>query len=411
MTRLASSYNADKRAIHRLQKIQEKYGDGPVLLSVLGRKHALVLSQEDLKRVLDGAPHPFSPASDEKSAALSHFEPHVSLISEPGDRAVRRLVNDQALESTCPNHSLASQFVRVAREEARTLCSTSGTSISWNEFSPAWDRIVRRVVLGDGARDDIELSALLKSLRADGNWSFLWPRNTSKRKAYMARLEQHLAKAEAGSLAAALSHTPKPEGATPCSQATHWIFAFDAGAIATFSTLALLATHGEIRNRAIDDAQAAPTNQPSKAMFPYLRSCLLEALRLWPTTMIVHRQAREETVWNGATMKEGTSLLLFAPYFHRDDRRLTFAHRFSPDIWMDDPGRTILPFIPFSAGPGECPGRHVVLLVGAAMLAEILASATLKLVGGQQLSPERELPGTLDHFSLELEIKTPADLL
>lgn len=67
-----------------------------------------------------------------------------------------------------------------------------------------------------------------------------------------------------------------------------------------------------------------------------------------------------------------------------------------------------MPFIPFSAGPGECSGRHVVLLAGAALRAEVLASGTLKLVGGQQLNPERDLPGTLNHFSLELEFIKPA---
>lgn len=405
ITRLASQFNADKRAVKRLQKIHDKYGDGPVLLSLLGRQHALVLSQEDLRRVLAGAPVPFSPATDEKSAALMHFEPHVSLISESGDRAVRRRLNDQALESTCPNHSLALNFVRVAREEAQALLATAGSSITWNEFSPAWDRIVRRVVLGDGAHDDTELSALLKSLRADGNWSFLHPRNTAKRKAYMARLEKHLVRAEAGSLAAALAKAPKPDGAAPCSQATHWIFAFDAGAIAAFSTLALLATHEDVRGRAIEEARAAPAEQTRNPMFPFLRSCLLEALRLWPTTMIVHRQTTEATSWDGATMAEGTSLLLFAPYFHRDDRRLPFANRFAPEIWVDEPGGTKLPLIPFSAGPGECPGRHIVLLVGSALLAQILASTSFELVGGQSVSHQQELPGTLDHFSLELRVR------
>lgn len=96
--------------------------------------------------------------------------------------------------------------------------------------------------------------------------------------------------------------------------------------------------------------------------------------------------------------------MLFAPYFHRDDRKLAFANRFAPEIWMDGPGVTRLPLIPFSAGPGECPGRHVVLLVGAALLAHVLRSSRLKFVDGQRLDPARELPGTLDHFSIALQI-------
>jgi cytochrome P450 len=402
-TRIASRFDADKRAVRRLQKIRDKYGDGPVLFSVVGRQHALVLEKDDLQRVLKEAPVPFTPASDEKSAALRHFEPHVSLISAPGERVARRRVNDAALESRSPNHSLAESFIRVAQEEAEALIGAGG-ELTWTEFSHTWDRIVRRVVLGDHAREDTELSSLLKSLRADGNWSFLKSRDAAKRNAYIARLGRHLVRAEPGSLAAALAKIPKASEAAPWSQATHWIFAFDAGAIAAFSSLALLATHDNARARAEEEARRPALDQASEPNFPFLRSCLLEALRLWPTTMIVHRQTTAATSWGGATMAEGTSILLFAPYFHRDDRRLPFANRFAPEIWMDGPGITKLPLIPFSGGPGECPGRHVVLLVGAALLAHVLRSSKLKLLGGQKLDPARALPGTLNHFSITLRL-------
>lgn len=36
------------------------------------------------------------------------------------------------------------------------------------------------------------------------------------------------------------------------------------------------------------------------ADFPFLRACLLEAVRLWPTTPAILRQPNKETVWNGS---------------------------------------------------------------------------------------------------------------
>lgn len=406
MMALAAWLDMDARAVRRLQKIRDKYGDGPLRLSVFGQKHALILTKNDLARVLSDAPGPFTPASDEKTATLRHFEPHVSLLSHGEDRLERRRLNDEALESACPKHTFAPRFEKIAEEEANALLGYAGPTLTWEEFSPAWDRIVRRVVLGDAARDDTRLTDLLKKLRGDGNWASLRPRNKQVFSAYMRRLEQHLARAEPGSLAAALAKAPKSETSAPLSQATHWIFAFDAGAIATFTALALLATHPQQKDRALREAAEGETSTVSdRPSRPFLRSCLLESLRLWPTTMIVHRKSTEATTWENGVLPAGVSVLLFAPYFHRDDRMLPHANRFAPDTWNDEPGSPKLPLMPFSAGPGVCPGRHVVLLAGSAMLAALLKDHdVVPHPGGQHLSPHADLPGTLNHFALEIGI-------
>lgn len=406
MMALAERFDIDKRAVRRLKSLREKYGSGPLMLSVLGRKHALILAKGDLIRVLADAPASFSPASDQKRAMLGHFEPHVSLTSRGVDRVERRRLNDEALESGCPNHSFAARFAKVASEEARALLAYAGPTLTWDEFSPVWDRIVRRVVLGDAARDDTHLSYLLKTLRGDGNWASLRSRNTRVFDAYMRRLNQHLARAEPGSLAAALAKAPKTANSEPGSQATHWIFAFDAGAIAAFSALALLATHPDQRLRAVREAEDVAAGDGSSPSLPFLRSCVLEALRLWPTTMIVHRKSTEETSWDSGVLPAGISVLLFAPYFHREDGAVANANTFAPDIWMDDPGRTKLPLIPFSAGPGLCPGRHIVLLTAAALLGEMVKTREIGLAGGHRLEPGSDLPGTLNHFALEIDIAT-----
>lgn len=406
---LADRWDVDRRAIRRLQKLRDKYGSGPLMLRVIGRKHALLLDKGDLARVLEEEPRFFTPGSDEKTAALGHFEPHVSLISKGVDRRERRDFNDAVLESACPDHAFAERFVAVAGEEARALIASCGPTVTWDEFSPVWDRIVRRIVLGDGAQNDTRLTNQLKELRSAGNWSFARARNDELLRIFRSRLDWHIARAEEGSLAAALARTPKSPATAPTSQATHWIFAFDAGGIATFSAWALLATHDDLRRRALEDAadNATTGGRSGRMRLPFLRACLLEALRLWPTTMIVHRQSTEETNWPAGIIPAGTSILIFAPYFHRDDTQLPYAHRFAPAIWVDNPAKAQLPLIPFSAGPGICPGRHVALLTGSAMLATLLAEREVAIVGEHRLGPESELPETLNHFAIELDVGTP----
>jgi cytochrome P450 len=418
MMAIGQRFDIDKRAIRRLQQVRAKYGDGPLMLSILGRKHVLVLEKNDLARVLTHDAASFSPASDEKKSALGHFEPHVSLISKGAARAERRQFNHDALESRCPNHSFAARFTQVASEEVSALLAYSGPRLTWKTFSPVWDRIVRRVVLGDAARDDAYLSELLSDLRGDGNWSFLKPRNTAKREEFRRLLEHHLARAEPQSLAAAVAQEQASPGTAPCSQATHWMFAFDAGAIATVNALAMLALHPHMQDRAVAEARGAAgasiaagcpadgvsTAAPAPIALPYLRSCVLESLRLWPTTMIVHRKSTQETKWDNGVIPQGLSVLLFAPYFHRNDAGNVHAHTFAPDIWLDDPGGTKLPFIPFSAGQGICPGRHIVLLTAAATLAALLRNRTVHLSGEHPFTTAAELPGTLNHFDLAFDI-------
>jgi cytochrome P450 len=78
---------------------------------------------------------------------------------------------------------------------------------------------------------------------------------------------------------------------------------------------------------------------------------------------MILRQTTCETRWEGAAMPAGTGILIFAPFFHRDDARLPYAHTFHPDLWLEDdpdvkgnPPRD-WPLVPFSGGPGICPGR------------------------------------------------------
>lgn len=88
--------------------------------------------------------------------------------------------------------------------------------------------------------------------------------------------------------------------------------------------------------------------------------------------------------------------------FHRDDARLPYAHTFHPDLWLENKPAVTgnppqeWPLVPFSGGPGVCPGRNVVLLLGSAMLAALIHARTPRLTNPQHLPPGH-LPGRLDN--------------
>jgi cytochrome P450 len=409
MVSLAERLQADRRAGRLLGRLRARYGPGPLRLRVPGRSVALVLAPDDVRRVLEGSPEPFAVANREKRAALSHFQPDGLLVSSGVVRTDRRRVNETVLDYGRPLHRLAGGFTATLAEETGPLLTAAGSpgALDWEDFSAAWWRIVRRVVLGDAARDDRELTDLLTALRADANWAFLRPRRTGLRRRFLARLQEHLDRAEPGSLAALLAATPATAGTRRAGQVPQWLFAFDAAGMAAWRGLALLATHPAQAARA--GQELAGTGPPSAPWeLPYLRACLLESVRLWPTTLAVLRDTTSETTWAGGVLPAGTAVVVVSSCFSRDRQAVAAADRFEPERWLDGRATGNWSLIPFSAGPGTCAGRDLVLFLTSVLLAALLDGHDLRLRQPARLDPDRPLPHTLNHATLGFAVASRA---
>jgi cytochrome P450 len=400
---LAEKLDLDRRAVRRLQRLRAKYGEGPLLFPIPFRPQAVILAPEHVHQVLDNSPEPFATATEMKRAALSHFEPKGALISHGPERAVRRDFNEQVLESENPMHRLAAQFVAVVNEEAAVLLAEVQPrgELTWDDFYVTWNRVVRRVIFGEGARDDHELTEMVEALRASANWAFFKPKDDDLRRRFFARMQQHLDRAEPGSLAAVIARLPQTSEMRPLHQIPQWLFAFDPAGMTTFRALALLAAHPEQAERA---RQEIRERAPDRQELPFLRACVLESLRLWPTTPMVLRQTTKQVRWTNGMMPKKAQVLIFAPYFHRDDQRLTYADRFAPELWLHERTAAEWPLIPFSGGQAICPGRHVVLLTTTAMLAALIDGRQVQLEPPDRLDASKPLPGTLDNYSLRFKL-------
>lgn len=393
---LAERLDLDSGGVTTMQRLREQHGPGPVRMRLAGRQVALLLDPADVHRVLDGTPEPFTPATLEKRGALNHFEPDSVLISSAQKRLARRPLNEHVLETERPVHSHAEAMTAAIQQEVTSLLGHTdftGT-LDWDGFITAWWRIVRRIVLGDGARDDHQVSDDLRRLRARGNLSYVLPQNRRVRERFLDRLQEYVDRAEPGSLAAMLAHAPADGDAAPVQQIPQWLFAFDAAAWATFRALSLLTSHPGAVQVAREEMSRAPE-------LPSLRSAVLEALRLWPTTPLLLRDTTEETTWQAGTLPKGTGVLIFAPFFHRDERqRGERACRFAPELWDEGAEHAGPALVPFSGGPGMCPGRNVVLLTSSMVLGELLRQR--ELTPRAPLDAEH-LPGTLSPFSSEFD--------
>src|SRR5205814_3959596 len=174
------------------------------------------------------------------------------------------------------------------------------------------------------------------------------------------RLQRYLTDAEKGSL---VSMMPADARYEPSSQIAQWLFAFDPAGMTTFRTLALLASHRQFVERAREEALQDRT--PEDARQSFIRRCVLEALRLWPTTPAILRETTEEVSWNDCRVRKGTGIIIFTPFFGRDDEKLDFANKMSPDIWERSQNDALaeLGIVPFSGGPAICPAHNLVPLL------------------------------------------------
>jgi cytochrome P450 len=166
--------------------------------------------------------------------------------------------------------------------------------------------------------------------------------------------------------------------------------------------LALLATHPTQTGQARTELAGKDLSGPHD--LAYLRSCVQESVRLWPTTPAILRDAITETTWDDRILPAGTTLVMFAPFFHRDDQRLPYAHRFAPELWLDGRTQDHWSLVPFSAGPAECAGRNLALFAASTLLAALLERHQFRLTSSASLDPRSPLPGTLDPFALRFQI-------
>jgi cytochrome P450 len=407
----ATRAGVDGHAVGLLRGMKRGHSAGPVWVRVVREPALLLLAAADVRRALQGSPYPFAPDPEAKRRGMSSFQPDALTISRGELWENRRRFTEAVLDTGQPHHRLAHRFLAVVREETASMLEEAeeagGGWIRWDPFNSLLRRITRRVILGDGARDDEEVSELLGKMM-DGANSL--PDGPSEHlEPFGARIGGYIEAAEEGSLVGLFGQAPSDEETSPAGQVTHWLFALgDTLPINAFRTLALLATHQQQRGRAEEELAAAGPDGLATAAgvagLAYLRACLEEAMRLWPTTPLLSRETLEETSWNGHTVPAGTQVLIVNTFNHRDRDSHEFADRFAPEAWTEGDAAEDWSFNHFSHGPQGCPGAGLALFVGVAVLAELLSRRRFRLEGAS-LDPARPLPHMLDHFGLRFAVE------
>ena len=382
-------------AAHTLMsELVSSYGPEPFWVKVAGDDTVVVHHPDDIRLVLEGSPDHFASDPDAKRKGMRAFQPDALTISRGDLWQQRRTFAESVLETGSPVHGLADRFGAAAEQEATALLQ--GDAFTFNDFHVAFSRLARRVILGDSAAADVEVSDALAELMSRGNKMPDEPAEGYD--AFLARLQAYVDAAEPGSLASVAADAPAPPGGA-AGQLIHWLFATgDTLATNAFRALAASVAHEDLLSQVRESVMAADLSDPQAvAGLDLLGGCLLEAMRLWPTTPMFGRVSLEETRFSrGQVVPAGTPYLIVNLFNHRNRERIPYADRFSPRVWVDGDAADDWSFNFFSHGPQGCPGAGLAVWLGQAFLAQLLAGPHQLSLAGVDLSPGRPMPHAFD---------------
>ncbi len=163
-----------------------------------------------------------------------------------------------------------------------------------------------------------------------------------------------------------------------------------------------------------DDVDAEPTFE-QVPRFRYLRRCLDEALRLWPTAPAFARSPRETTTIGAGTAHEAVMrpedwAIIVLPMVHRDRSAWgPTADAFVPDRFLPEnsKGRMKNIYKPFGTGERACIGRQFALHEAILVLARLLHRYDVVGESDYDLRIDERLTIVPKDFRLTLTPRTP----
>jgi cytochrome P450 len=386
-----SRVHPDPAAVRFARRLRRSYPGGVLSLHLGPTKSLLVLDPDGVQHVLDNSPAVYAEPSP-KRQGMSVFQPNAVTISRGEDWRDRRRFNEAVLESARPVHEHAERFLAVVHDEV----TRAHRLVSWDDFDDLFARIMRQVIFGPAAREDAELPDLLRGLMREANRP-IKPKQSKLFAPFYARIRAYLDAPEPGSLIDLCRRAPSTERTHVENQIPHWMFAmWETLGANTVRALAAILAHPRVEARVRDEIAAADLTAPGAIpQLTYLEGCLQDAMRLWPTTPMLVRETVAPDVLGGYSIPPGRQVVIWNSVNHRDGDACAQADTFSPEAWAN--GRPSPMFNHLSSGPQVCAGVNLLLFIGKAVIATMLANARYVLLE-PDLDPASPMPYAFNYF-------------
>jgi cytochrome P450 len=391
--------DTDARTVAELTNLRRRYGGQG--LKLLGGRLVVLWGEPAIREVLDGSSDGYAANAGAKGKGMSHFQPDALTMSCGEAWRDRRQFNEAVLAARERQHPLAKRFLAVVADEFGRL--RLADRLAWPEWEGLFDHITLRVIFGDEARSDQELTARLERLMRQAN-RLLGLGPTDDYYELYGALERYLRDPAPDGLIGQIAQSPHGDDTRVVQQIPHWMFATrDTLAANAFRALAVIATDPAVCARVREEIDGADLSDPAAVDgLSYLEGCLQEAMRLWPTTPLLARETTRESTLAGETLKEGTQVILLNVFNHRDAEHVDAANRLDPERWREP--QSDYRFNHLSNGRQDCPGGPLVLLLGRAALGQVLQRCSLTLEH-PRLPAGGDLPYMLNFFETRFSVR------
>ncbi len=389
----------DPAGVRFISRLRRRYDSQYLGMRLPSGKSILVLDIDCVQQVLDNSPEIYAEPRVKRNG-MSHFQPHALTICRGEEWRERRRFNEAVLGAASQPHPYADQFLEIIRQEVHLMQSQHGDRLVWANLQSMFEKISLQIIFGKNARSDTLLLSLLNRMMRESN-RLVALGNSKYAPAFYSRIDRYLQRPQAGSLIALACQTPSTDATRVANQIPHWLFAMNETLAANVAgALALVASQPGTMSRAQQElAGEDPATVDGIENLHYLEGCLQEAMRLWPTTPLLMREATTECQVGDTVVESETQLIIHNSFNHRDGENYELADRFDPEQWPD--ARKDYRFNHFSHGPQACAGIGLAMFIGKAVLAALLEPDRYRLLK-PALDADQPVPHSFDYFALEL---------
>ena len=393
----------DPSSVRFLGKLREKYASDFISLRLLTDRALLVFDPAAIQHILDYSPAIYAETKG-KRKGMSHFQPDALTISRGEAWRNRRDFNVSVLQAKGGIHRYANHFLGLIRE---MITQQNGCAPqNWDGFSKLFETITLQVIFGK-TESDTGLMEELKAMMLEANNPLLAGFKSKYLEHFNKGIADRLKSPPDHCLAALCRQTASTDLTKVENQIPHWMFAMaDTLAINTVAALALISSHPDTEQTVRDElALYPPVSAENISRLKYLEACIQEAMRLWPTTLMLMREAITDDRIGATLIPQGTQILIHNGFNHRDIKSHSFADRFYPEFWME---KTVdYRFNHLSNGTQACAGKDLALFIAKSVLATLLVGYRY-VTESPSLRAQAPLPYAFDHFDVRFH-RTPID--
>jgi len=367
-----------------VRRAAERRGSQNLVLNFGVKRILLVGGSELSKGILAAHPKPDGITVGEmKRKGMSVLAPHALTISDGAEWERLRAFNETVLESGRP-HALERDFLghvlaafntpirdidgiraAMARSMLGIVFGGRAPPSVANDVQTLFGLVqnpVKRMIMARSGKRRRE--RLYTTLRA------LWRDPSAVRKASLLGMAHRAATAG-----------PVIDETVLLEQVPHWMFTFTgSGTDLVARALTLILSDAGARRRVETELEhAGPLEEPATIDgLAYVEACLVEGAHLFPPVTRTFHCAPAGASVAGVMIQPRMEVLHSLPLISSSDA--SEPRRFRPERWLKS-DEAASGFDPFLGGARGCPGRNIIMHVGKAALAVMIARQRLTLEG------------------------------